>query len=333
VRLAALLLLAWLPASAQEAATVTRADLPIRTTISGTVEAEGVFRLKSNIEGRVVAVMGSTFTWYAEDKPLALLANKELAAILDAHGTTGNDILEERWQKIYKPTKVRCPTDCYVLKIYAKPGEIVRPQGVIVEAAKSLVMIGHIPPEHAFRVKFNTPYEYWTKDHPETRYQGRIANYDLDPRGERGPKGGHIRIELSQKFYLAPGTAWEGALTPEVKKLATQVPTRALIRHGDAMYLAVQVSTGITTDEFTEVVDGVSDGRKILILPGGKLGQAQRYENKPDPEATSKFVASEEEKKKAAQPPAPKKKEPKPAKSEDKPADRDPSWGADPYEE
>lgn len=321
--LAALAALSLSCALAQQEGLVRRGDLQIKVKVTGTVTAADVFRLKSTVEGRVEAVTLSTNAWNDGGATLGILANKELAAVIDAHGRTGNDILEENWQRIYKPTKISCPSDCFVLKSFIKAGAPIKAQAILLEAAKNLRASGHVRLEDAHWVEFGQTFEFWAVKDPAKKMKGRIANFKIDAKGADGEPGGDFSFNMPPSAYFEPGTQWEGLILPSIKKNVLMVPTPALVRFKDALYLPVRVSTGVTTDESTEIVGGVEEGRSFVTLDASALGEATKHKYSADDDALRRRLLEDERKAKAAAAQsAAKKKE-----------ERDPKLGPDPYEE
>lgn len=286
VLLAAALALAALPASGEPAAdSVRRGDLDIRVKVSGVVVPADVFRLKSTIEGRIESVLASSYSWRGADQTLAFMAHKELAAILDARGTQAQDILEDRWQRVYKPTPVRCPSTCFVLKSFAKARSWVKPQTVLFEASRSLQLVARVRPEDAHWVRDGQTLSFWAAKDPAKKYTGRVARFVLDVQGQKVEPGGTFTLELTPERYFDPGTEWEGVVFAEQKKNALYVPTAALISHKGSAYLPIRVSTGVTTAEYTQIIGGVDDKRPVLVLDDESLRGAQRHQQTPDREA------------------------------------------------
>lgn len=341
--LAALLLAAAAPAPGATTARVRRGDLTIAVRVAGTVVAEDVFRLKSTIDGRVEGVNASSGTWRGSDEPLAMLAHKELAAIIDAKGSQDQSVMEDRWQRVYRPTPVRCPETCYVLKVYARARAWVKPNAVMFEAARRLKMVARVRPEDAHLVRDGQELTFWSRAHPEKKLTGRVARFVLDIQGENVDPGGSFALYMSPERYFPPGTEWEGEIVPSKKSDVLTVPTGALIRGPDGgTYLPLRVSTGTTTAEFTQVTSGAEEKREFLILDDAQLKGAERYKQTPDRAAVEKRRRELEAAAAGAPPPSEGEAAPPapaPAARPDKePASRQPSavddngyGGEDPY--
>lgn len=300
-----------------------RADLPLKVRVTGTVVTQDIIRLKSSIEGRVEEVLTSTYAWAGADQPLGTLANKEMAAILDSHTTTDQGVVEERWKKVYRPTPFTCPGGCFVLRIFVRPKEWLKPKAVLLEAARGLRMVGRVRPEDAHWIKDGQPIEFWAVKDPSRRRQAAVAHYILDIQGSRANPGGSFWMDMPPSRYFDPGTEWEGFIIPLTKKNVIVVPTEALIRHAGAVYLPVRVSTGITTDALTEIEAGVEPKRQILPLDDARLKNAPRHRPEADQGAIDRRLREEELK---SHP------EPKPEKSRPLP-EPEANYGEDPYAE
>lgn len=289
---AALFLLA-ARADAATAYKVKRGDLEVKVKVSGTVVPDDIYRIKSTIEGRVESVLTSTFVWRGADQPLAFLAHKELAAMLDSKGAQNVDILEDRWQRVYRPTAARCASTCFILKSYLKPKTWVKPDSLMFEAAASLKLVGRVRPEDAPWVRDGQDMTFWAVNDPKRILKGRVTKFILDVQGEKVAPGATLTLEMSPDRYFNPGTEWEGQIVPQSKKDVLIVPTGALIREGDAVYLPVRVSTGITTQGLTQISAGVDQGRDILVLDDAQLRGSQRHKQEADLDALRRRAAAQ----------------------------------------
>ena len=279
------LLLFTVHATAVTPAQVKRGDLEIRVKVTGTVVPDDIFRIKATIEGRVESVLTSTYVWRGADQPLAFLAHKELAAMLDSKGSQNTDILEDRWQRVYRPTAARCPDTCFILKNFLRPKTWVKPESVMFEAASTLKLVGRIRPEDAPWIRDGQDLLFWPVNDPKRVLKGRVTRFVLDIQGEKVAPGGTFTLTMSPDRYFNPGTEWEGRIIPLSKRDVLYVPTAALIREGNSVYLPVRISTGITTQGLTQVTAGIEERREVLVLDDAQLMGAERHKQEIDVDA------------------------------------------------
>jgi hypothetical protein len=283
--LPALAFLAAAPAPAQDSGTVTRGPLTVHVKTNGTVRAEDVFRIRSTIEGRIERVRAKELRWAGPRDELGRMLTLELAAMMDARATTPSQTLEERWKRVYRPTKLFCPKRCFVTKVFAREGKVVKPNALLIEAAGKLRLVGRVRPGDAQWIREGQLVKYWPKSDPKKRIQGRVEKFVLDVQGETVEPGGTFTILLDPGHYLDPGTEWEGEITIVAKKNVLRVPTEALLHHKGEVFLPVRVSTGVTSYGTTEITAGIKERQHFLLLaPGEDSGVPRHSPAGPPPE-------------------------------------------------
>ena len=184
---------------------------------------------------------------------------------------------------MFRPTPIRCSSECYILKVFAKPKKLVKPGAALIETARKLRLIGRVRAGDAHWIRNGQLIEFWDPRSPEKKIQGRVEDFTLDVPGQKVAPGASFSVLLSPKHFLPPGTDWEGQIVVVDKKETLRVPTAALIRYGDQLFLPVRVSTGITTYDETEVTSGVTDRTLFLILDPSKVQSLKTYEPEPLP--------------------------------------------------
>ncbi|HAH08416.1 MAG TPA: hypothetical protein DCM05_18130 [Elusimicrobia bacterium] len=300
-------------ALAQKVGEVRRGPFRAVVRAQGTVVAEELSHIDSTIEGRIEMVDAAPGDWKDEDDDLATLATLELAAMLDAKSSNSAGIIKDRWQKVFKPNSVRCSARCYVTKAFAKPKKVVKPGAVLFEVAKKLRLIGRIRAGDAKWIREGQLLTFWDARKPGDKRQARVEKLFLDVQGQKVSPGASFSVLLSPKLFLPPGTEWEGEIVVSDKKSTLKVPTSALLRHGDEVFLPVRVSTGITTYEETEILSGVSERARFLLLDPDKMGALKSYEPEPLPPPDPK-----------KEKPAKTRKERRPRAEEDEPEETEP---------
>lgn len=325
-------LLLWLaavcPLAAQQKAEVEQGPFKYKVRTAGTVMENGIFRLKATIEGRADRVWSATGTWAGPGKNLAVLLNREFAALQDAHASTDQNVLEDRWKPVYQPSPVRCPRECFILRSFVTSGQWVKPRTLLFEAAAHLRMVGRVRPEDAPYIENGQTLEFWAADKPAQHYQTLIGNYSLDTADGKTSSGGSFHMDMPPALFLPPRTRWEGIIIPYQNPNALLVPTSALLNFDDGIYLPVLVSTGMTSEGRTEIISGVDAGRGILVLPSERLGGAQRYKKAVDAEALRRRLERDSRAEPEPAPQFTRDAEPAPPRRR-RPAD----MGEDPYAE
>ncbi|MFA6030335.1 MAG: efflux RND transporter periplasmic adaptor subunit [Elusimicrobiota bacterium] len=269
------------PAAAQQVGELRRGPLRAVVRVRGTVSAEELLRLNAPIDGRVEEILVSSGTWVEPKTDLARMLSREMAAMKDSQGSISEQIMQDRWGKTYRPNAVNCPVRCYVTRVFARPKTVVPSGTALVEAARKLRLLGHVRPGDMAFVRKGQLIDFWDPRRPSRRLQARVEDVRFDVAGQKVAPGGSVTALLEYGYALEPGTSWEGEIVTQERADALRVPTGALIRFGDELFLPVRVSTGITTYEATEITGGASDRQRFLILDPSKIGDAKAYEPAP----------------------------------------------------
>lgn len=280
---------------------VRRGVMKFLVHVQGTVRPEQVYRLKSTIDGRVETVVKAPNSWSDERDPLGTMLTQEMAAMVDSNPTTPAAVLEDRWQRVFQPIPIACPGRCFVIKVYAQARTLVRAGTLLAEAAGKLRLVGRVRPGDTQWIKEGQLVRFWSKKDPSRRQAAKIERFVRDIQGQRVIPGGTFTVLLTPEAWLNANAEWEGVIEAEVKKDVLSVPTKSLLVLDGEAYLPIRVSTGVTTYDETEIVAGVPEGARILLLEPGQNGGIVRHV--PAPESLERF--SIEEARKKPRPPAP----------------------------
>jgi len=278
--LAAAALAAWPGAArAQEVRQIRRGDIHITVHVHGTVITQNVITLTSTIPGRVEDLYArSTGTWALDSAVLGDVASAHLAAMLDSPTTTDKSVVLARWESDYPLIPVRCPQDCYLLKISVQAGDWISSGAPLFTAAQTLRLTGTVPAGNASLIRDGQWLTYWAKADPNDKFRMLVENFELDRPGEPENSAGRFAMDLTPRQYFPPGTAWEGVIIPVDHPNALLVPTAAVVEFGGELFLPLPVSTGITTAAWTEISAGAGEGEDYLMLKDSQLGKAVRHE-------------------------------------------------------
>ncbi len=292
-------------ARAQDVLQVRRGDIHITVRVRGTVRAEDKITLTSTIPGRVEDVYASsTGTWILSGNVLGDVASAHLAAMLDSPTTTDRSVVLSRWKSDFPLIPVRCPQDCYLLNIGVRQGDWISSGQPLFSAAETLRMTGKVPAGNAYLIQNGQWLTYWAKNDPADKFRMRVENFALDHPGQPQDSAATFAMDMTPDQYFPPGTAWEGVIIPVDHPNALLVPTAAVVEFDGETFLPLQVSTGITTADWTEIAAGAADGQSYLLLKSSELGKALRHElRKPAPISQDASTAPQSLGQAAPQPP------------------------------
>jgi len=267
--------------SAQTSERIERGTMRILIPVHGTVRAEKLIRIRSTISGRIETVTANKYQWVKRKQSLGTLLDRDFAAMIDAKTTTPTEIIEKRWAKVYRPIPFYCPTECFIMKVFAKEDKWIEHDALLIEAAKRLRLVGRVRPGKAHWIEEGQLITYWNVKNPKKKIQGRIENLILDTQGKREKPGATFTVRLTSKHYLKPNAKWKGEIVALVKKKTLRIPTAALLHFQGETYLPILISTGITTERWTEITAGVSVRDKYLNLDDSQLGELKRHSPQP----------------------------------------------------
>jgi hypothetical protein len=237
---------------------------------SGRIETADVFQLKATFEGRAEKVWTATGVWVTPRRELASLVNKEFAALLDSHGSTRKETLQDRWKPVYLPRLVRCPRECCILKSFVRSGQWVKPQAVLFEAAARLRLVGRVPSRLGHLVRNGMVLEYWAVRDPSRRFRLPVSGYSFDSEAQDGREG-TFSVSVGSEQPLRPGTAWKGVITRKTNVLV--VPDNALRRVDGELML--RVSTAAAAGEGAAITT-IAGPQRDMVIESGSLANSEK---------------------------------------------------------
>ena len=268
----------WFPGrdrvEAERAVEVTRGDIEIAILANGTVQPRNRLEIKLPLAGRVEQVLVQEGQIVGKGQILAWMSSSERAALLDAARARGPEEVK-RWEEFYKAAPIVAPIHGTIIKRNVEPGQsftsndavLVLSDRLIVEAQVDETDIAQVQPKQRARITLDA---YPDESIPATvetiAYEAKtvsnVTTYTVDVLPEKIPAFMRSGMTVSVAFQVA---SREGVV---------RVPSRALqVRDGQA-YVQVAnggnreeraVQPGLTDGKYTEIVEGLRAGEKVLL--------------------------------------------------------------------
>ncbi len=260
---------------AQSVAVARLSDISI--PVQGTIAFKKREKLEAPFDGRVETVNAQEQTWVKAGQPLAYLADTKAAALLDSRGMNPKQAVLDRWKSLYSLMKVSCPRDCLILHRFVSEGRRIKTGDPLFQVAYRVALFGKIPPEYARYVKDGQELVFWPASNALKKKKTRVQNYSLDQ--TTAPPMGVFNSFIPVRRYPQE-LQWAGRITLAYDVLA--VPTSSLISYQGKVFLPMEVVSGITTKELTEIKasEALTNHSPILTLKDVELNKASRYDPK-----------------------------------------------------
>lgn len=252
---------------AESVVVVERADVQVLQPMSGTIVPGEKKILNAGFAGRIEALPVPSQSPFRHKETLAIISGRDLAAIIDANATTQQQIVEARWQKIYKPARLRAPFDGFLLETRAGLKEFVKADTPLFVVTPDLSFEAIVPLAGTPGMSKGMAAQVWRPSNPELKIPGRVK--EVLP-GVPSPGKATVRVDILPADDIAmplPGTVMDGQIAVAEKKGVITVPVGA-IRHAEGRtFVSVEVEEGLSDGVRTHVTRGLTPGQVILTTP------------------------------------------------------------------
>lgn len=262
-------------ADGERAVDVTRGTIEVAILANGTVQPRNRLEIKPPLAGRVEQVLVQEGQIVGKGRILAWMSSSERAALLDAARARGPEEVK-RWEEFYKATPILSPINGTVIKRNVEPGQsftsadavLVLSDRLIVQAQVDETDIAQVKPKQKARITLDAyPNEIIPAEVGAVAYEAKtvsnVTTYTVDVLPEKVPAFMRSGMTASVAFQVAS------------KEGVVRVPSHALKARDGRAYVQVvtdggareerPVQAGLTDGRYTEIVEGLNEGEKVLI--------------------------------------------------------------------
>jgi membrane fusion protein, macrolide-specific efflux system len=255
---------------------VTRGRLEVTVQSTGTVQPLNRLEIKPPLAGRAEEVLVQEGQVVKKGQVLLWMSSNERAALIDAARARGPEEVR-RWEEFYRATPVIAPIDGTVILRNIEPGQsftasdavLVIADRLQVEAQVDETDIGQIHPRLPTRIVLDAyPGESVAGKVSAVAYEAKAVNnvttYKVDVVPVRIPAVMRSGMTATVTFLIA------------VRDNALLIPSHALrdekgrkvvlVPDADGAPRTQMVETGLSDGRQTEIVSGLNEGDKVLIV-------------------------------------------------------------------
>jgi macrolide-specific efflux system membrane fusion protein len=258
-------------------AKVSRGDLSVTVTATGTVKPYNRVEIKAPIPGRIEEVLVREGEEVKRGQVLARMSSVERAALLDAARSQG-DAAVKRWEEAYKVAPLLAPLDGMIIVRSVEPGQTVTTADPVVVLSDRLIVEALVDETDLAMIKLGQRVEIRLDAYPQDVFLGKVDHITFESKLENNVNVYAIDI-LPERV---PGSFRSGMTTNvtfvvKEEKNILQVPSEAVVegskdRRSPSPGFAVYRKTFSGGLELVPVKVGDSDGRMSSIVEGLKEG-------------------------------------------------------------
>jgi macrolide-specific efflux system membrane fusion protein len=288
---------------------VSRGDLSVTVTATGTVKPYNRVEIKAPIPGRIEEVLVREGEEVKLGQTLAWMSSVERAALLDAARAQGEAAIK-RWQEAYKPAPLLAPLDGMVIVRAVEPGQTVTTADPVVVLSDRLIVEALVDETDLSLIKLGQRTEIRLDAYSQEVFGGKVDHITFESKLENNVNVYAIDIlpEKVPDSFRSGMTANVTFIAKEQKNVLL-VPSEAIMewpkdlpKPKEAVFAVyekvfggklkpVPVRIGESDGRMTEITEGLKEGTEIVIArkkekpqsanpfsPGGasKKNEAQR---------------------------------------------------------
>jgi membrane fusion protein, macrolide-specific efflux system len=266
------------------AAKVSKGDISVTVTATGTVKPYNRVEIKAPIPGRIEEVLVQEGEEVKQGQVLARMSSVERAALLDAARAQG-DAAVKRWEQAYKVAPLLAPLDGMIIVRSVEPGQTVTTADPVVVLSDRLIVEALVDETDLSMIKLGQKAEIRLDAYPKEVFEGKVDHITFESKLENNVNVYAIDIlpEKVPESFRSGMTANVTFIAKE-KKGILLVPSEAIVEWprnvprppaaefavyektfgGKLVPLAVRI--GETDGRMTEITEGPKEGKEIVIV-------------------------------------------------------------------
>jgi macrolide-specific efflux system membrane fusion protein len=257
-------------------ATVTRGDLTVTITATGTVAPENRLEIKPPISGRVEEILVDEGQAVARGALLAWMSSSERAALLDAARARGPQELK-RWEEFYRATPILAPIDGMVISRNVEPGQSFTTADAIFVLSDRLTVKAQVDETDIADIQLKQPARITLDAYPKEVFSAHVdqiaydsttvsnvTTYVVDVLPENPPDFLRSGMTASVEFRVA---SKPGALLLPLEAVRTvEGRSVALLKEPKGKEpVEKEVTVGLNDGRRVEILTGLAEGEAVLI--------------------------------------------------------------------
>jgi macrolide-specific efflux system membrane fusion protein len=254
---------------------VEKGNIRIQILSTGVVQPENKVEIKPPIAGRVEKVLVKEGHKVRKGQILAWMSSTERAAMLDAASSKGAAELKE-WEEMYRPTPILAAINGTIIQRNVESGQTFTTADAILVMSDRLTVKAQVDETDIAKIKVGQKAKITLDAYPDEILDGVVDQIAFDAKTVNNVTTYIVDVLPSNApGYMRSGMTANVTFDVEARNNIVVVPSEAVKTLEGHPYVYVPgrekkqvvriVETGITDGKKTEILNGLTEGEKILI--------------------------------------------------------------------
>jgi len=263
-----------------ETAKVTRGSIVASIPATGVVEPRNRVALKAPVAGRVDDVLVQEGDNVKKGQILAWTSSADRAALIDAAREKGKKELAY-WQSVYKPAPLVAPLNGFIIQRAVEPGQSVTEADPILVMADELIVKAQVDETDLANISLNQKVSIVLDSYPGQQIAGYVEHIAYDSQLINNVNIYEVDVVANMiPAYLRSGMSATVNFSLNQRNNVLLLPLKAVKKQNSTSYVfikndkgviqALQVKTGLETNDQIEIVSGIAEGKQVII-PTAKI--------------------------------------------------------------
>ncbi|MBP9853767.1 MAG: efflux RND transporter periplasmic adaptor subunit [Candidatus Omnitrophica bacterium] len=263
-------------------------------TTTGTVKPQNRLEIKSSIAGRIEKIFFEEGEMVHSGDILALLSSVERSSLLDAAKIKGKETLSY-WEDVYKPIPLVSPIDGEVIARTFEPGQSVTTTDPILVLSDRLIVVSQVDETDIGYVKQGQRALLKLDAYPDIEVLGTVSHISFEsllinnvtiyevsiipdeiPNVFRSGMSANVNIIREQKENIL-------LLPSYVIQIGKDGQAFVMLEGPDGVKEKTRITAGISDEENTEIVSGLTDKDTVLWSEESKRKLTQSRKSGTNP--------------------------------------------------
>jgi macrolide-specific efflux system membrane fusion protein len=258
--------------------TVSRGDLDVTILSTGTVAPKNRLDIKAPIPGRAEQVLVDEGYKVTKGQILAWMSSTERAALIDAARAKGPDELKH-WEELYRPTPILAPVNGTIITRNVEAGQTFTSADAIFVMSDYLIVVAQVDETDLAQIRLRQPASIVLDAYPDQPFTGKVSEIAYDAKTVNNVTTYSVNV-LPDKTpaYMRSGMTANVSFVTASRRGVLLLPADAIKVRGSHSYVLLapaqpndkptekEVKTGLSDGKHIEVLDGVAEGDRLLVV-------------------------------------------------------------------